>query len=86
VERGGFADAFALHDCLRPHVVGVAGASYTRPGWSIGGDIYMVDGTRFVRVASRARHARRLGEPMQLWPYVPGDGFVHCGGFARERP
>ena len=83
---GGFADAFSLSDCLRPHVVGVAGASYTSPGWSVFGAVYTVDGARFVQVASRTRRAHRLGQPLRLWPYVPGDGFVHCGGIAREHP
>ena len=53
---GGFADAFSLHDCLRPHVVGVWGASYTRPGWSIFGAIYEVVGTR---VAPNPIHTRQ---------------------------
>ena len=83
---GGFADAFSLHDCLRPHVVGVWGASYTRPGWSIFGAIYEVVGTRFARTAFHSRQASRIGEPTRLWPYVHGDGFTHCGGIARERP
>jgi len=83
---GGFAEAFSLHDCIRPHVVGVAGDWYTRPGWSIFGEVYKVVGTRFVRTATRTRHARRVGEPMRPWPYVHGDGFAHCGGIVRERP
>jgi hypothetical protein len=82
---GGFADAFSLHDCLRPHVVGVAGASYTQPGWSIFGEVYEVVGTRFVRTAFRTRHTSRFVDPSRLWPYVHGDGFAHCGGVARER-
>ena len=83
---GGFAMAFTLHDCLRPHVVGVAGAWYARRRWSIVGEIYTVVGTRFVRTSSRTRRAGRLDDPQRLWPYVYGDGFMHCGGIVRERP
>ena len=83
---GGFAEAFSLHDCLRPHVVGVAAAGYARGRWSIVGEIYTVVGTRFVRSSHRARRTRRLGDPQRLWPYVHGDDFMHCGGIVRERP
>jgi hypothetical protein len=63
-----------------------SGASYTRPGWSIFGEIYAVAGTRFTRTAFRTRRARRVADATRLWPFVRGDGFAHCGGVARERP
>ena len=54
---GGFADAFSLHDCLRPHIVGVWGASLHQTG--------MVDlrrdlrGRRVAFRANRVPHASR---------------------------
>jgi hypothetical protein len=83
---GGFADAYSLHDCLRPHVVGAVYFTYFRRRWSIVGETYAAEGTRFVRTAIRSRKARRVGAARAIWPHVPGDGFAHCGGISRERP
>jgi len=83
---GGFAMAFSLHNCLRPHVVGVLQAGYFRRRWSIIGETYRVEDSRFVRTAIRSRKVRRLGETSSIWPNVRSDGFDRCGGFARERP
>jgi hypothetical protein len=83
---GGFAEAFSLHDCTRPHVVGVLSVYWFKGKYTEGGETYAVDGTRFVRTAVRARRARRLGSLHAVWPRVPGDDFAHCGGIVRERP
>jgi hypothetical protein len=83
---GGFADAFSVHDCIRPHVLGVRTAVFARGRWTIVGEIYAVRRDAFVRVARRIRFARRPPDARGGWPDVPGDGFAHCGGTARGRP
>ncbi len=81
---GGFAAASSLHDCLRPHFVGVLSAVYDGKLWTVEGAIYRAVGGAFVRVSARRHHARRMPES-RTWPYVHGDGFEHCGGIVRER-
>ena len=78
---GGFAAAFSETDCIRPHIIGRAGASYNRHEWRIFGEVYRVTATAFVRTELRTRHARKL--PTEMWPHVRGDEFRHCGGVVR---
>jgi len=82
---GGFALAFSVHDCIRPHVVGVLSAWYSARRWTFEGTVYRVSGTAFVRVSLRRHHARRLVDTRQMWPYVAGDEFRHCGGIVRAQ-
>lgn len=79
---GGFAAAYTLTDCLRPHVVGVSGAMYDAGRWRAFGAIYRVTATAFRRVASRTAllHHDPGGA---MWPHVGGDYFRRCHGVAR---
>ena len=79
---GGFVAAFSETDCIRPHVVGRAGASYDLHRWRLFGEVFRVTATTFVRLQLRTRRARKL--PMNdMWPHVRGDEFRHCGGVVR---
>jgi hypothetical protein len=83
---GGFAAAYTLHDCLRPHVVGVNGASFDLRRWRTFGSIYRTTATAFVRVALRTATVPRDPAPTQIWPYVHGDAFSRCHGVVRLPP
>ena len=78
---GGFAAAFSETDCLRPHVLGRAGAWYDLHRWHLTGEVYRITATAFVRTKFRARRTRKLAT--DIWPYVRGDEFRHCGGVVR---
>jgi hypothetical protein len=78
---GGFAAAFSETDCIRPHVVGRAGASYGLHRWYLFGELFRVTTTAFLRTELRARRAHTLA--MKMWPHVRGDEFRHCGGVVR---
>jgi hypothetical protein len=56
---GGFAEAYSLTDCLRPHVIGRAGGWDDLHHWHVFGEIYRVTSTEFVRIAYRLRKTRR---------------------------
>jgi hypothetical protein len=82
---GGFAAAFSVHDCLRPHVVGVLSAGSDGKRWTIEAALYRAVDDAFVRVSARRHHARVPPDTSHTWPHVHGDGFEHCGGIVRER-
>jgi hypothetical protein len=79
---GGFVEAYAYTNCVRPHLIRRAGASFDSRRWPTETEEYEATAAAFVRVEHRSWRARR--DPTErLSSWVKGDYFRDCGGVVR---